>query len=36
MKLIAPRMLATPVRARPMIHRSVPIVVEYGRRELGG
>jgi hypothetical protein len=36
MKLTAPRMLAMPVRVRPTIQRSVPVVDENGRRDSGG
>jgi hypothetical protein len=35
-KLTAPRIEAIPVSSSPTIHRSVPVVVEYGRVEFGG
>ena len=35
-KLTAPRIDATPVSSSPTIHRSVPVVVEYGSVEFGG
>src|SRR3954453_3414914 len=35
-KFTAPKIEATPVRTSPTIHRSVPVVVEYGSVELGG